>query len=327
MSFENPTALLLLVFIPLFIALFIWAGRQRQRQLARIGDLALLQTGDASAQRWKLALWTAALAALVLALARPVWGIDEEFVEVRGIAIMVLLDVSASMEAQDVLPSRLERAKLATRTLFEESQGDQVGLILFAGNAFVQFPLTSDVSTALTFLNAASTDSITRQGTALEDALRLAIESFDDRITSDKLVVLMTDGENHEGLPLEAAKDAAERDIVIHAIGFGSPEGEPLPEYNQAGELVGYKTDRAGNLVNSRLEEETLQEITNVTGGVYQRATDSGLEVVNLLNEIGQLQQGLLESRNQTRPVERFGLFVALALLALSMEMVWGRQS
>ncbi|GAB4510538.1 MAG: VWA domain-containing protein [Anaerolineae bacterium] len=326
MNFVYQTVLVLLGLIPAFLALFVWRSRRRRALLGRIGDTGLVQqlagTTNSVIRHWKSGLWLAALAALIVALARPVWGIDEDFVEARGVAIMVVLDVSASMDAQDVLPSRLDRAKLAARRLYEESQGDQVGLILFAGDAFVQFPLTSDTISAVTFLNAASTGSISRQGTAIEDALRLAVGAMDERIASNSIIVLMTDGENHEGLPLLAAEEAAERGITVHVIGFGTEEGEPIPERNTSGDVTGYKTDNAGNLVYTRLEQETLQQIAEIAGGTYQQASDSGIEVVNLLNEITEVQAEVLERRRETRPIERFTLFVGLALLALSLEMI-----
>ncbi len=323
--FESPTALLLLGIIPAFIVFFIWRERARRRAAAVLGDVELIRQLMAliPARRYqKSALWLVALAALVIALARPVWGIDEEFIEVEGIALMIVLDVSASMDAQDILPSRLERAKLAARTLYQESQGDQVGLILFAGNAIVQFPLTSDILTAQTFLNAASSESITRQGTAMEDGLRLAIAAFDERIASDMVIVLMSDGENHQGQPVLAAEEAAERGILIYAIGYGTQAGAPIPEYDAQGEVIGFKSDTAGNLVFTQLDESILAEVAEVTGGTYQPASDSGIEIIDLLNEIGELERGILERRTDVKAVERFGLFLALALLALSIEIV-----
>lgn len=324
--FNNVQAFALLLIIPVMIALFYWRDRRRMRIIQRIGDASLIEELIAQVnytnRAWKIGLWFTAVSLLIFALARPVWGIDEDFIEARGVAIMVVMDVSASMDAQDIMPSRLERAKLAARNLFLESTGNQIGLILFAGSAFVQFPMTTDVNSALTFLEAASTDSITRQGTAVEDALWLAIEAFDERTTSDAIIVLMTDGENHQGDPTVPAEFASEQGILIYALGFGTTEGEPIPILDAQGVITGYKSDAAGNLVLSQLDGTTLQEIAEASGGIYQPATDSGIEVVNLLNTVSELEQGILESRRQVRRVERFGLFVGLALIALSAEML-----
>jgi len=319
--FTNPSALWLLLLIPLMGIFLFWREHQRLRRLRRLGDEGLINQLNwqfsPQKRRFKSLLWISAYGMLILALARPVWGIDTDFVDVEGIAITVVLDVSNSMDARDVTPSRLERARLAARNLFEGGTGNQVALILFAGNAFVQFPLTTDTSAALTFLNGVSTESISRQGTALEEALELAIETIDDRLISQSLIVVMTDGENHEGNPIRAAEIAAERGIVIHTIGYGDPEGAPIPELNEQNEIVGYKADQAGNVVVSRLEEETLMEIADITGGTYQRATASGIEIINLLNIVQDIERGFLESRTQVRRVERFPLFVGIALLLI----------
>jgi Ca-activated chloride channel family protein len=271
-------------------------------------------------------LWQTTLVALVVALARPVWGVAEEIVEAQGIALIVVLDTSTSMDAQDVLPSRLERAKRAAQELFQGAEGNQLGLVLFAGSAFVQVPLTTDASAALTFLEAASTQSISRQGTALADALALAIETFDERIVSNGIVVVLSDGENHQGDPVAMAEIAAEAGLTIHAIGYGNPDdGEPIPIIRPQGTFTGeYKTDASDNLVLSRLDEATLQQVAEVTGGTYQRASDSGIEVVNLLNIIRDLEGDLLERRLETRQIERFEIFVGLALLALTVNLALG---
>lgn len=317
--FENAAFLILLGLLPALGGLFVWRMRVREALLRRIG------TKPYPPVRWrvqKLALWLAAVGLLIVALARPIWGVDAEIVETRGAAIIVVLDVSASMDSQDILPSRLERAKLAIRELMVGAEGNLFGLILFAGDAFVQFPLTSDIESALTFVNAASSRSISRQGTVIEDALSLALATFDERISSASMIVLMTDGENHEGSPAEIAQQAAGRGIPIHVIGYGTLEGDLIPVYDQEGNLIEYKTDRGRNLIVTQLDEPILQQIAEVTDGLYQRATASGVEVVNLQNRIAQVEGDLLAERFQTRPIARFGIFAALALLALTAEIL-----
>jgi Ca-activated chloride channel homolog len=323
--FVYPAVLILLFVIPLAMLFFAWRMRVHRIMLQRIGNRQLIDEliaqHNPARRRWKSLLWLFTIALLIVALARPVWGIHEDMVETEGIALIVVLDVSNSMNAQDVLPSRMDRAKLDARDLFELGRGNEVGLILFAGNAFVQFPLTSDVDSAVTFLNVAGTDSISRQGTALEDALRLAIETIDQRQAAQSVIVLMTDGESHEGSPLLAAEDAAQRGIIVHVIGYGSTAGASIPIYDDTGQVIGHKADRAGNVVVSRLDEGVLEEIAALTGGLYQRAADSGVEAVNLINQIATMQIDVLTRQTQTRKVERFSLFVFLAALALTVEI------
>lgn len=327
--FIYPIILNLLLLIPAMVLLFLWRDHTRKARLSRIGDdylVALLIQQSSPAERiWKSVFWLITVAALVFALARPVWGVQEDIIEAEGIALLVVLDVSNSMNAQDVVPSRLARAKLTTRELFERGWGNEVGLILFAGSAFVQLPLTTDVSSAVAFLNAANTDSISRQGTALEYALRRAIDTIGQRVTTSSVIVLMTDGESHEGQPLLAAEDATNQGITIHVIGYGSPEGAPIPVFDDSGNHVSHKSDRAGNLVISRLNEPILEQIAATTGGTYQRASDIGIETVNLLNEIRTLDHNQIQSRTQTRKTERFSILVALAVVALTTEMFMGQ--
>jgi len=326
MIFENPASLLLLIFLPLTIGFFWWRDRVRTAKWLLLGDEALLSRLIPQINRarrfWKAALWLIAFASLIVALARPVWGEEVNITEAQGVSVMVVLDVSKSMNAQDIVPSRLERAKLAINDLIDGLAGNEIGLILFAGTAFVQFPLTTDTASASTFLQAASSDAISRQGTNVDAALRLAVDSFRSPSGSKRVIVLITDGENHEGDPLKASELAAEQDITIYTIGYGNAEGAAIPVRDVNGNEIGYQTDRAGNLVLSALDETLLQQIAERTGGTYQRATANNTEISNLLGLINEIEAGNLGMRTETRAIERFGLFVALALIALSLEML-----
>jgi Ca-activated chloride channel homolog len=325
--FENSSILLLLVIVPLMFGLFIWRDRTRRTRLQRVASSTALaklipEGNRVNARRWRFGVWSVIVSALIVALARPVFGVDAEVVESRGLAIVVALDVSASMDAQDLQPSRLDRAKLAIRDLFNGAEGNLFGLVLFAGDAFVQVPLTSDLDSALTFVNAASSRSISRQGTAIEDALRLSQAAFDERISSASIIVLMTDGENQTGDPVTAAQNAAESGATVHVLGFGTEEGDVIPVYDASGRVVEYKTDQGNNLVISRLDEPLLQAIAEAGNGLYQQMSASGVEVVNLQNSIAEVEAELLATRYQTRPVPRFEIFVALALLVLTIDML-----
>jgi Ca-activated chloride channel family protein len=326
MIFVQPIFLLLFLAIPLMLVFVLRRERMRKAATRRLGNIALLLSPEhnfnANYRIWKLALWAVTIAALIVALARPVWGENVSIVETQGASVMVVLDVSKSMNAQDITPSRLGRAKLAVLDLLEGLAGHEVGLILFAGSAFVQFPLTTDTLSAGTFVGAASSDSITRQGTNTDAALRLAVNSFNYALSSHRYIVLLTDGENHEGDPSGAAGRAAEQGITIFSIGYGSPDGAPIPIRDENGNEAGYQLDDSGNTVTSALDERSLKTISEQTGGTYQRASSTGDEIRNLIQTINVAQSAQLGSRTESQGIERFSIFIALALLALSAEMM-----
>jgi Ca-activated chloride channel family protein len=321
MDFAQP--IYLVSFIPLLLLMVLLAvlARRQRTQLTRLGALALVAklsaTVNRSGRRWRMALWLAALALLIIALARPRWGAQVEYVERQGVEIMVALDISESMLAEDLKPSRLARAKLEISELMDRLEGNQLGLVLFSGVAFVQFPLTSDFTTARIFLDAAKPGLISRPGTAIAEAINIALTGFNEERASQKVIVLLTDGENHEGDVTAATQTAADKGVIIYTIGFGSPNGEPIPLYDDQGQLTGYKKDRQGKVVLSRLDETTLQQIALATNGRYYRAAADGREVGFLAGAIGELQTTELEGRFETRRVERFQWFLALAIAAL----------
>jgi Ca-activated chloride channel family protein len=216
----------------------------------------------------------------------------------------------------------LDRAKLGLHDLIDGLTGNEIGLVLFAGSTFVLFPLTTDASTAQTFLEAVSTRSITQQGTAIEAALQLALDSFDEQSPAAPIIVLATDGENHEGRVETVTGIAAERGVTIHTLGYGAVEGVPIPVLSDDGEVVGYKADGTGEMILSRLDETTLRQIADQTGGIYQRAGGSGTEITNLIRVINQAEAGMLDSRLETRTIERFGLFILCGIIALTFEML-----
>jgi Ca-activated chloride channel family protein len=328
MDFARPTYLYLLILVPLAAMLLAWAARRRRADVARLGTPALIAALSASVsltrRRWKTALWFLALIALIVALARPRWGSQVQVTAQRGVQVMAALDVSSSMLAEDVKPNRLARAKLTVEELMDHLGGNELGLVLFAGAAFVQSPLTADFNTARGFLNAAGPGTISRPGTALEEAIRVALDGFPEEIASNRVILMLTDGEGHEGDPLAAAAAARDAGATIYAIGFGSPQGEPIPLRDESGALIGYKKDAQGETVLSRLDETTLQRIANETGGLYFRASAAGDEIPAITDAIAALDTGRLEGQFETRGVERFEWFAGLALLALSAEFLIG---
>ncbi len=322
MDFFQPTYFV--CFIPLILRALLLSllAKRKQAAIARLGAPQLIKklsaTTNWKGRRWKLSLWFMALSLLIITLARPRWGSQIEYIERQGVEIMVVLDVSESMLAEDLKPTRLDRAKLEITELMDRLQGNEMGLVLFSGAAFVQFPLTSDFATARTFLDAARPGIISRPGTAIAEAIEVAMTGFNEERASQKVIIFLTDGENHEGDVLQAVDEAVQEGVIIYTIGFGSPTGEPIPEYDPLGELTGYKKDKQGEIVLTRLDETTLQQIALLTEGRYFRAAADGREIGFLAQEIDQLQTTELESRFETRRVERFQWFLLAAIVALT---------
>jgi Ca-activated chloride channel family protein len=298
-----------------------WSERRRHAALARLGNPALIRRMTAGVntqgRRWQRILWLAATALLMVALARPQWGEQVETIERQGLQLVVALDVSTSMLADDIKPSRLERARLEIAELMQRLQGDEVALVLFSGASFVQFPLTSDYATARKFLEGAEPGVISRPGTDVGGALRTALNAFEAESESQKVVVLITDGEAHDAETLRAAQELADADVRIFTIGFGSPEGAAVPQVDVFGRVVGTKIDAQGLPVISKLDEATLQEIANIGGGIYSRAEAGGQELAMLTDALAQMQRGDVGETSDVRRIERFQLFLALALAAL----------
>lgn len=321
MYFGQPEFLYGLLLLPVIFLIWQWSSARRRAAIARLGDPALVRRLSASVnwegRRWQAFLWFLALFFLIIALARPQWGSEVQVVEQRGIEIMIVLDISQSMMAEDIKPNRLSRAKLTIVDLMNRLEGNEMGLVLFAGDSFIQFPLTFDFATARSFLDNARPGIISRPGTAIGDAIETAMKGFNEQLASQKVIIIMTDGENHEPDALEWARRAAEEGIIIYTVGFGSPNGEPIPRYNEQNVLIGFKKDQNGQTILSKLDEVALQQIALETKGQYFPSTASGREIDALIAEIEQLETTQLESRFETRRVERFQGFLLVALVAL----------
>jgi len=321
MVFGNPQFLTLLVLVP-FAALFLaWANKKRSEALDRLGENALIKRLTANinwrGRRWQTALSLVALTLLIIAVARPQWGTEVREIEQEGLQVMIALDVSQSMIAEDIKPNRLARAKLEIADLMQRLDGDEVGLVLFSGASFIQVPLTSDYMTALNYLDNAGPHSISRPGTVIGDAIRTAMSGFDPKLKSQKVLIVMTDGEDRESDPLAAAQEVADEGVLVYTIGFGTQEGEPVPVTDGQGNILGYKEDESGQVVLSRLDESTLMGVAQIGNGKYYRATAAGQELDQLLAEIDKLQRAQLQTRFETRHIERYQLFLGLAVLAL----------
>ncbi len=325
-TFVYPFVLGLLLGLPGLVAFLVWAERRRSQRLARLGDSALvarlLAPVSAGRRWWQNGLWLACVGALVVALARPTWGVRTDIVDVQGVSVFVLLDVSESMNAEDIAPSRLARAKIGVQDLFESLGGNEAGLIVFAGDAFVFFPLTTDMRSAQSFLSYVDSDVLTRQGTAVGDAIDLALTAFDERQATEKVIVLLSDGEDHATETDAAIRRAAEAGVPVHVIGYGTESGGSIPIRNSSGAVVGNKLNRAGEIVVTTLEEQLLREIAEETDGFYQRIDPSGSAIEQVARLINQADGGDLDTDERTVGIERYALFGLLALVLLSLEIL-----
>lgn len=325
MTFGAPQYLYALIALPALMVFLRWVFMRRAASVQRIGDPALIERLSMSVNRGmrrrRLVLWFVGIALIIIALSRPQWGSDVQIVEHRGVQVMVALDISRSMLAQDLKPTRLDRAKLEISDMMSRLTGDEVGIVLFSGASFIQFPLTFDYATARTYLRNASPDAITRQGTVIAKAIETAMTGFNEERVSQKIIVIMTDGENHEGDPVGAARQASEEGAVIYTVGFGSPEGEPIPVYDAQGNVTGYREDDQGRVVISSLDETTLQEVARAGGGKYFRAVERGA-IAGLVGEIQSFQDESLQSEFNRKQIERFQIFLLAGILSLVLAEV-----
>jgi len=324
MDIGRPEVLWLLWLVPGLIALAIWSARRRAVLLARFAEAALLKhlvTGVSSGRRRaKTALVILSVAALVLALCELRVGYRWEEMERKGVDLVVALDVSDSMLVQDAAGddlSRLSRARREIRDLLRLLQGDRVGLVAFAGAAFLECPLTLDYGAAELFLSGMDTDSIPIKGTAIGEAVRASLAAFEGGRRQSQAIILITDGEDHSGEALTAAKEAAEQGVRVFTIGIGKPDGSPIPA-----EGGGFRRDARGELVLSRLDEPTLQKLALETGGRYVRSVSGDLDLETIYHKgiKATLEDQELTSVRRQRWTDRFQWLIGLALLLLVVE-------
>jgi Ca-activated chloride channel family protein len=303
---------------------FILTFRRKRRLLDRFGDSVVMEKLTIGI-RWgvlraKPILMMSVILFLVITLARPQFGIKEEKIKRKGVDIMVALDTSLSMAARDIQPSRLLKAKNEISHLIDMLQGDRIGLVAFAGDSFVQCPLTLDYGAAKLFLDIMDPGIIPTPGTSISGAIKTASDAFSKKEQKYKVLILLTDGEEHEGEAIKVAQDAAEEGIRIYAVGMGNPKGEPIPMLNEKGKKEGYKKDSQGNVVMSQLDESTLQKITLMTGGKYYRATPDETELETIYQDIRKMEQKELASKQFTRYEERYQVFLLVAIMILIVE-------
>ena len=322
--FANIQYLWLLLLVPLLPLLYGLVRWLRRRRLASFGDPLLvseLMPSWSGSKGWvRLVLFDLAFAFFVIGLARPQIGAKLQERETKGAEIMICLDVSNSMLAKDYSPNRLERAKLAISRITDKLQDDRIGLIIFAGTSFVQLPITNDYVSAKMFLGSINTESVPVQGTAMGDAILTAARSFSAQSEKSRAIIIITDGENHEDDPVEAAKQAAELGIKIYTIGVGSLRGEPIP---MDGDLL---KDKDGNIVVTRLDEGTLRKIAEVGNGAYVHAGNEEFGLNPIINDINKLEEEHFKSTVFEEYDEQYMYFFAIALVLFIIEMLVGER-
>ena len=323
-NFAQAQYLLLILLIPLFFVAYALMLHFRKRRVRRFGDEALvsaLMPSVSKAKGWvRLTLFSLAFFFFIIGLSRPQIGAKLKEHETRGAEIMIALDVSNSMLAEDYSPNRLDRAKLAISKLVDRLRDDRIGLIVFAGSSFVQLPVTTDYVSAKMFLNSISTESVPIQGTAIGDAINTAIRSFSAQSEKSRVIIVITDGENHEDDPVAAASQAAGLGIKVFTIGVGSEEGKPVPV---GGELL---KDKNGDIVVSRLDEKTLREVAAAGNGSYVRAGNSEFGLNPIVDEIRKMDDEQFSSIVFEEFDEQFMYFFAIALVLFVIEMLIGER-
>ena len=324
-KFDNIELIYLLVLIPVLFLVFIVVMNIKRKNLLRFGKSNLVRQlipERSTFKSWlKFGLLMLVLALLITAAAGVLIGSKLEEVKREGVDIMIALDVSNSMKAEDIKPNRLERSKQFITRLIQQMGNDRIGIVVFAGNAYVHLPVTVDHSAARLFLNSIDTDIVPRQGTDIGAALDLAVKSFGDSITKHNAIIIITDGEDHEEDAISAAKNAAEKGIIVHTVGMGSPGGVPIPQYKN-GNRTGFLKDNNNTTVLTKLNENILEQIADAGKGVYVRAGSSGNELTHITNELNKMSKQEFESKVFTQYEDRFQYLIGAALLLLIIELI-----
>ena len=321
-NFAQAQYLFLIFLIPIFFIVQAVLLRLRRRRIRKFGDEQLvnqMMPSYSKSKVWvRLTLFSIGFFFFVIGLSRPQIGARLKEQEIKGAEIIIAMDVSNSMLAEDYSPNRLDRAKLAVSRLVDKLRDDRIGLVIFAGTSFVQLPVTTDYVSAKMFLNTIDTGSIPIQGTAMGDAITTCIRSFSQQSDKSRAIILITDGENHEDDPVAAAAQAAEMGIKVFTIGVGSPEGKPIP---MNGELL---KDKDGEIVVSRLDESVLQEVAKAGNGAYVRAGNSEFGLNPIIEDLRKLEDEKYSSVVFEEFDEQFMYFLAIALFFFVLEMLIG---
>ncbi len=318
--FAQPLFLYLLLFVPVLWGLYLYSRYRRRKDLKAFGNVAYLSELAPEVSRWrplvKIIFQTVAFIVIVAMLARPQFGSKLETVKKKGVEIMVALDVSNSMLAKDINPTRLDKAKMMLSKLVDKLENDKVGLIVFAGDAYTQLPITTDYVSAKMFLNSINPQMVPTQGTAIGRAISTAMNSFSPDSPADKAIIVITDGENHEDDAVQMAQEAASRGIKVDVIGIGSPQGSPIPVGNSENNFI---KDASGNVVITKLNEPMAQQIAQAGEGIYVRADNTNGALRALMKEVDSMKETELDSRVYSEYNEQF---IGLAWIAFILLLI-----
>ncbi|MBR5603124.1 MAG: VWA domain-containing protein [Bacteroidales bacterium] len=326
LRFEHPEYLYWLLAIPALIAIYILIRISNKRQFRKFADSQfasfLVPLASKSRSTTKFILFLLVIILGIFAAANLQTGSKMEEVKREGIDLYFCIDISNSMNAEDIAPNRLERSKQAINNLINKLKGDRIGIIIFAGNAYVQLPITTDYAAAKMFLSTINTSLIPSQGTEIGAAINLAAKSFGTS-ENEKAIVIISDGEDHvNGDAVKAAQEAAKLGIKIYTIGMGLEDGAPIPLYNQYGKRTGYKKDREGNIVITKLDDSLLRQISEIGNGIYRRASNSNVGLDDIFNEINKSEKSEIESKVFTDYEDQFQWFLGAAILLLIIEIL-----
>jgi Ca-activated chloride channel family protein len=324
LRFENPHYFYLFALIPLLLGMFWLSWQYRKRALRRFGHeqvINKLMPWRSVRRPWfKFLVLLIAFSMLILALANPLVGSRMQEAQRQGIDVIIALDVSRSMLAEDIKPNRIDRAKLSVSRLIDRLENDRVGLVVFAGNAITQVPLTTDHSAAKMMLRTVNTNSVSVQGTAIGSAIERSLASFQGEDLKNKVIIIISDGENHMDDPIAQARQAAQAGVIIHTVGIGTMAGAPIPVYRN-NQLAGFLRDNEGNTVVTRYDEVTLRAIAEATGGVFRQGTGADMGLNSILDEIRKMEKDTFETLVFADYQSRFNYFIAQALLFLVFEI------
>lgn len=326
LRFENPQYLYWLLIIPVLVAIYVLIRLWNKRQFGRFANVKLrgylVPMFSNARANTKFVIFNLIIALLIIGAANLQSGSKMEKVKREGIDLFLCVDISNSMHAEDIAPNRLERSKQAISKLISKLGGDRIGIIVFAGNAYVQLPITTDYSAAKMFLSTVDTDLIPTQGTEIGRAIELAIKSFGEN-EHNKAIVIISDGEDHEnGDAVKAAQDAAKYGIKIYTIGMGLDEGAPIPLYNKYGKKTGYKKDKDGNIIITKLDDHILRQIAEIGDGLYVRASNSNVGLDKIYEDINKTEKSEIESSVFTDYDDQFQWFLGAAILLLIIEIL-----
>lgn len=330
-QFQNDIYLYGLILIPIIILFWILIRRGYRKELEKFGNYSLVSKLmpqlSIAKKNWKFALLIGAMTMLIITLANPQLGSKIEKVQRKGVDIIIAVDISNSMLAEDIKPNRLSRAKRAISKLVDRLQGDRLGLIVFAGEAYTQLPITTDYSAAKMFLSSVSTDYISTQGTSISNAIELGRSTFEEMSEDvqagkrNRVIIVITDGEDQEEGAIEQAQKASEEGIMIYTIGMGTEKGGPIPLYRN-GRMTGYKKDHEGHTVITQLNQVELQKIATAGNGIFVRANSSKVGLTKILDEINRLDKTEIESQSFKAYESHFQIFAFIALLLLVLELL-----